>query len=861
MSAKNAVIELRGGRVRNLRNLDLEIPLGRLVAITGVSGAGKSSLAFETLFAEGRRRYVETLSTAARGLLDPIERPEVDFIGQIPPAIAVRQRFAETSWRPTVATAAELHPLFRSLFARAGRLHCTGCQREIQGFSPPQAAALIAQKVPATRVQIGFEIASRSDRARLSDPDLMDRLNRCLQAGFVRTIVGEQTLAANDLMESVRAGNAPAGAITIVVDRLTAGSPLPRLTESLEQACRYGHGVSITFSQSTGIEAAGRTGQIHLSDRTSAITNADVRTIDGQAWHVETWSEMLRCVPCGTTFTDPDPLLFSYNQPRAACPKCKGLGVVREKRGEHVPCAACGGGRLKPESLAWQFEGQSIADLLKSPADRLLADWSERLMGGAGNDHGLRQTHLAIEARLRLLVELGLGYVELDRPLRTLSAGEAQRVRLAGALATDLVHMLYVLDEPTAGLHPRDICSLMTSLRNLRDAGNSVVLIEHNVEVVAECDHVIDLGPGAGRDGGTVVFQGAPTNLRNAPASVTGMFLKRLTEPTESQPGKPVREPLGWLEFSGLTSRNLDNLSVRIPLGVLCVVTGVSGSGKSTLVNDCVAGLVEQTLRPGTTGGFSKGTVVGAERLRDVQRIEQAPLGRSRRNIPASYLGLLGPIRQLFASGGEAQARNFGPGHFSSHAGSPGCCETCGGLGVIEVDMQFLPDLETPCPDCHGLRYRKEILEIKYRGMSIAELLAQSAKELLPILRGQTRIQRKLKLLLDVGLDALTLGQPAHGLSAGETQRLRLAECLSRIRGGNCLIVLDEPTRGLHPADVSRLLRGFDHILSAGHSLLVVEHQRDVIAAADWVIEMGPGGGSNGGQVMAVGGNQMTSDK
>lgn len=871
-------IELRGIRVRNLRGIDLNVPLRRLVAITGVSGAGKSSLAFETLFAEGRRRYVETLSTASRGLLDPVARPEVDFIGQIPPAIAVRQRFAESSWRPTVATASEIHPLLRLIFSRAARLTCPKCQIAIESHTPSEAARVLRARPAETRIQVAFPLNPAQWTGTQHTGSQADLVAQLLKGGFVRAIVGERTQALGELANSVFSESSRER-VSVVVDRVTAGSEPKRLIDSLELAYRHGQGVCQTFTQ-----ARSTVGDELPATRGTTPGDGDerveMRIVDGQPWICEHWSELLQCPGCGSQFSDPDPLLFSFNQSRSACERCHGLGLlpskrqqdretsVRSTRTQAAPtpqtvdaaedsrqCPDCQGLRLRAEALAWQFDGQSIAGLLRQSVGNLLSRWPalrERLAGGS--DGPAQQAAETLERRLRLLDELGLGYLELDRPLKTLAAGESQRVRLAGALATELVHMLYVLDEPAAGLHPRDRSRLADALLRLRDAGNSVVVVEHSAEIISSCDYVIDLGPGAGSAGGTVVFAGTPAELIGAVGSETGAWLAKRNAPGSR---RVVREPSGWLELTGVTRRNLKSLSVRFPLGVLCVVTGVSGSGKTTLTAETLVPLVRAAQRAETTpparNAVDREAVTGAEQLHDVQLIEQGPLGRSLRSTPATFLGLLAPIRQLFAATAEAQSRNFGPGHFSFHASSAGRCETCDGTGVIAIDLQFLPDIVSDCPDCHGTRFRPEVLKVRYRGLSIAEVLSQSAQEALPFFRGQTRIQKKLKLLADVGLDMLSLGQPAQSLSAGETQRLRLAECLTRVRGGNCLIVLDEPTRGLHPADIARLLTGFDYILAAGHSLVVVEHQTQVIAQADWQIDLGPGAGDAGGRIVSAG--------
>lgn len=874
-------IELRGVRVHNLQNVDLDIPLGRLIVVTGLSGSGKSSLAFDTLYAEGQRRYVESFSTCSRRFLERFEKPDADRIEPIPPAVAVRQKSAERSRRATVGTATEIYDHLRLLFARAGAIECPGCQRLVERHTPASTQTALAGLEPGTRFIIcfpagGVSAGSRQDSSAGTPSQggtdaaggAAALVADLAAAGFNRLIAGGRTLAPAEAAPHIAPGEVPLA----VVDRLTAGTGSPeRLADSLELAFRHGGGSCVVLVQQA-VENSG-------PEKTAATPRfADRRiTVDAVEYVSLSFHARLICSGCGSEFAEPEPALFNFNSALGACPKCRGTGETAGDdaagRPAHV-CPDCGGTRLQPQALVVRFRGQSIADL-----NRLNAADLRRFLAGGSADAPVESRALAdqiraqIVPRLDYLIDVGLGYLTLDRPVRTLSRGEAQRVRLTAAFGSRFVNMLYVLDEPTAGLHPRDTQTLLAAIGRLRDAGNSVVVVEHDAAIIGQADQVIDIGPGAGRDGGRIVFQGSPRELAARPDSATANFLSGRAR--IAGPQSPVRrEPTGWLRLEGVEHHNLHDLAVDLPLGVLCVVTGVSGSGKSSLVEETLYPAIAAGLRGRAAAGtlppaadarpaakrpgapFVAGrcsSLTGIDQIDAALLIDQAPIGRSGRANPAGFVNLFGEIRTLFAGTAEAKVRNFSPRHFSFNSAAGGRCETCRGAGSIAVDMQFLPDVVTTCPDCHGSRYRREILDVRYRGQSIAEVLALTVSDAFSFFRGRTRLQRRLKVLKDVGLGYLTLGQPADTLSGGESQRLKLAAFLSRAARARTLFLIDEPTTGLHPADVSRLVDCLGQIIAGGHSLVVIEHNLDFIRHADYVIDLGPEAGAAGGRIVATG--------
>lgn len=902
-------------RVHNLQGIDLDLPLGKLIVLTGVSGAGKSSLAFDTLYAEGQRRYVESFPTYSRQFLERLEQPAADSIGRIPPAIAVRQTMPGGSRRATLASATEVLDYLRLLFARAGEIVCPTCRRPVIRHSPASVARLLAATTTSGRLQIGFPIVTRAMAESTTDDDLLRHLSHLTHAGFSRAVVGDATRPLSEITPAM----IRAAAVTlIIVDRLTTPiASSERLTDSLETAFREGGGSCVVLQEASAA---------HDMDASASAVPPKI-AVDGRDWSMTGYDEGLVCGTCQREFPTPEPAHFSFQSPLGACPVCRGLGVVdpvaaidSAPRGRRtggtksaivegqVVCPECHGTRLQPFALAVEFAGHSLPAVTAMTVDEALAfatrfsptrippsplagggpGWGGQMSRGSTEEITADALNVhfrlipPIVRRLELLRNVGLGYLTLDRPLRTLSRGEAQRARLAGACGSNLVNLLYVLDEPTTGLHPRDTERLLDVLLSLRDAGNTVVAVEHDPAVIARADHIVDLGPQAGHAGGRVVYQGPPAGVVNSPESVTGDFIagRRLVSATRRG---DRREPSGWLHLSDVNHHNLRGVSVAFPLGVLCVVSGVSGSGKSSLVLDVLLPAVERALRVRTQGEgegetrsegvretrrtasstpqlphsptppLTYSALTGTEQLENVVYLDAAPIGRSPRSQPASFLGIFGEIRTLFAGTAEAKVQNLTARHFSFNAAGGGRCETCAGSGSVAVDMQFLPDVVVTCADCHGTRYRREILDVKYRGLSIAEVLALTARDAFTFFRGRTRIQRRLKYLKEAGLEYLSLGQPARTLSGGESQRLKLAAFLSQGTRARTLIVLEEPTTGLHPQDVGRLLDCWNTLLAAGHSLIVIEHNLDVIRSADYVIDLGPEAGAAGGRVVAEG--------
>jgi excinuclease ABC subunit A len=939
-------IELRGVRVHNLQNIDLDIPLGQLIVVTGVSGSGKSSLAFDTLYAEGQRRYVESFSNDSRRFLERFEKPDADRIEPIPPAIAVRQKTGSRSRRATVGTATEIYDSLRLLFARVGVIECPRCRRRVERHTPASAQTVLAGLASATRFMICFPIGAKLTASRAaSQPGIKPvwpglersaapgsegiqgtlashpiRVNSDLiEAGFTRLIIGGTTVAVSD----AGANFAADARVLVVVDRLTAGTSIAeRLADSLELAFRHGDGACVVLvPRGTGVARATPAGSATPQPGTGETAHEpgkadpDRLTVDGGEYDILSFNSRLICPGCGTEFADPEPALFNFNSPLGACPDCRGIGERAADAQSPQVCPACQGARLRPEALAVHVAGRTIIELTRLTAAELLAlirESDKKRTGseliststkqsdtreapvpvlsdvpGPDDDRHERQRQMSEQIltlaanRLEFLINVGLGYLTLDRLARTLSGGEAQRVRLTAIFGAKFVNMLCVLDEPTTGLHPRDTERLLAAIQRLRDAGNTVVVVEHDATVIRQADQVLDIGPGAGRDGGRVVFQGTPQELASNGESATADFLSGRRQ-FAAAASCVRRSPTGWLRIAGVEHHNLRDVAVDFPLGVLCVVTGVSGSGKSSLVEETlhpavVAGLrarfengdsfraenleSRETARrarclspfsnPTATGRYA--SLTGLDQIDNIVLIDQSPLGRSARANPVSFLNLFGEIRTLFAETAEAKIKNFSARHFSFNFAGGGRCETCRGTGTIAVDMQFLPDVVTTCPDCHGARYRREILEARYRGLSIAEVLALTVRDAFPFFRGRTRLQRRLKVLKDVGLDYITLGQPANTLSGGESQRLKLAAFLARASRSRTLFVVDEPTSGLHPADVARLMDGLGQILAGGHSLIVIEHNLDFLRSADYLIDLGPGAGPAGGRIIAAG--------
>jgi excinuclease ABC subunit A len=910
-------IQLRGVRVHNLKDIDLDVPHRQLVAVCGVSGSGKTSLALDTLFAEGQRRYFESFSAQTRQFLEQLEKPDADLIDGLPPAIAVTHKDHSRSNRATIGAATEIDDYLQLMFARIGRVFCRSCGREVRRDSPASAARQLDALPPRTRFLIAFP------NPAVPGEELAVQLQNLREEGFVRAIVGDRLLnLTSDVLSS--GAEQQVSEVLAVVDRLVAGEPtIERLTDSLETAFAKGDGRCVVLAE--GFEVSGLPSS----------------TIDGRQWTIWSFNRALRCDACGVDYPLPDPRLYNFNSPMGACPTCEGFGNVVDmdmelivpdpnkslKDGaiapwntkayaheleellalapvygipvdvpfhtlndeqlrlvrEGVPernfgglcgffqwlekrkykmhlrvflsrwrsyrrCPTCHGARLRPEALATRIAGANIAELAERRIDDL-HDFFLRLELTNWEREVSRMMLDQVISRLGFLRQVGLGYLSLGRTLRTLSGGEAQRVTLTSTLGSSLVNMLYVLDEPSVGLHPCDVERLVHAVEVLRDRGNTVIVVEHEEAMLRAADRLIEIGPGAGERGGQVVFEGTLAELATAGQSLTGDFLAR-----RRGVSIPVRRPAthGRIRLVGARGNNLQNLNVEFPLGLLCLVTGVSGAGKSTLVQDTLYGALCRRKRKESAKPLPYSDVYGDGQIDDVILIDQSPIGRTPRSNPVTYVKAFDEIRQVFADTVDARTHNYTAGFFSFNVDG-GRCPTCGGDGYIEIDMQFLADVFMKCSECHGTRYRKEILAVTYRGMNIAEVLNMTVRQAFNFFRGQTKVQEKLKKLIDVGLDYLRLGQPANTLSAGEAQRLKLAAFISTATRNRTLFIMDEPTTGLHFADIVQLLDCFDALLSVGHSLIVVEHNLQLMRAADYIIDLGPGAAEQGGRIMAQG--------
>ena len=911
-------IVIKGAREHNLKNIDIEIPRDRLVVITGLSGSGKSSLAFDTIYAEGQRRYVESLSAYARQFLEQMEKPDVDSIEGLSPAISIEQKTTSHNPRSTVATITEIYDYLRLLFARVGHAFCYNCGREITQQSVQQIVDRLRAWPEGTRIHVLAPVVR--DRKGEYRKELSD-LRR---AGFVRAKVDGKLV---ELGEEINLNKNQRHTIEVMVDRLAIRSGIEkRLSDSLEVAFKYGEDL-------LKIERLnGATSEIYFSQR-------------------------FACVQCGISYPEITPRMFSFNSPHGACPECSGIGsimyfdpelVVQNEdlsladgaiapwatmnymqpvleslaahygfsldqpwktipakvrkvilngsgneeiefsyqRGDHRhgyarpfegvltwldrryketesesirevleaymnmrPCPACNGTRLKKESLFVRFNGKSISEVAAMPIKQALAFFENPKLSSQEAEIA-RLILKEIRERLSFLTGVGLDYLALDRSSGSLSGGEGQRIRLATQIGSSLVGVLYILDEPSIGLHQRDNRQLLATLKRLRDLGNSVLVVEHDRDTMLEADHVIDMGPGAGIHGGHVVAQGSPAEVMANQASLTGKYLSgELEIPVPSRRRQGSKR---WLTIRGARENNLRDITVSFPLGVIVCVTGVSGSGKSTLVLDTLHRALAQKLNASRerAGGYK--TLEGVEHLDKVIHVDQSPIGRTPRSNPATYTGLFTHIRDLFSQLPEARMRGYGPGRFSFNV-KGGRCEACQGDGIIRIEMHFLPDVYVTCEVCGGKRYNRDTLEIQYKGKSIAEVLNMTVLDAIEFMSSVPPIRQKLETMRDVGLDYIHLGQSATTLSGGEAQRIKLAKELARRATGRTLYILDEPTTGLHFDDIKKLLGVLARLADTGNTVLVIEHNLEVIKTADYIIDLGPEGGDRGGQVVAKG--------
>jgi excinuclease ABC subunit A len=939
-------IIISGARAHNLKGIDLALPRDALIVITGLSGSGKSSLAFDTIYAEGQRRYVESLSAYARQFLGQMEKPDVDSIEGLSPAISIDQKTTSRNPRSTVGTVTEVYDYLRLLWARVGHPHCHRCGAPIAGQSVEQ----ITDRVMTLPEGARFMVMAPVVRGRKGEyAKLLDGVRA---QGYARAVIDGDL---RRLDEEIELDKKFKHDISVVVDRLVMKPDLrKRLSESVEAATGLADGMVEIEVLSSGDGAGPDLGGAVAAEGPGALgRGADG---DGRRW---IFSEQFACLKCGTSMPELEPRIFSFNSPHGACERCHGLGfqrvidpelmvpdptlsisegalapftrsasryhrrlleAVAESRGIEVdrpwqdlpkrdrevllngtggerhdvtysnrfgrrryytvrfggilaelerryrntdsektreriescmslrPCPACDGARLRPESLAVTVGALGIHEFTRFSA-RAALEWIEAVELSETERAIARLIVREIAERLRFLDSVGIGYLSLDRAAATLSGGEAQRIRLATQIGSSLVGVLYILDEPSIGLHQRDNRKLLATLARLRDLGNTVIVVEHDEGTIRSADHIVDLGPGAGEHGGQVVAEGRPEAIEGEPASLTGQYLRgvRTIAVPESR-----REARGELRVRGARQHNLKGIDVSVPLGVFCCVTGVSGSGKSTLVNEILYRAVANRLHRARLRPGDHDRIEGLRNVDKIINIDQSPIGRTPRSNPATYTGVFDHIRDLFSKTREARARGYAPGRFSFNVRG-GRCEVCRGDGQIKIEMHFLPDVYVPCEQCHSRRYNRETLEVRFKGKSIADVLEMSVAEAVEFFEHIPKISRRLRTLHDVGLDYIRLGQPATTLSGGEAQRVKLATELSKVATGDTLYILDEPTTGLHFADVQRLLDVLSRLVDAGNTVVVIEHNLDVIKSADRLIDLGPEGGEDGGEVVATG--------
>ncbi len=918
MSQQGQIV-VAGAREHNLRDIHVELPRNALIVITGLSGSGKSSLAFDTIYAEGQRRYVESLSAYARQFLGQMDKPDVDSIEGLSPAISIDQKTTSRNPRSTVGTVTEIYDYLRLLWARIGHPHCYNCGRPIAAQSAEQIVDQVMTMEEGTR----FMVLAPVVRGRKGEYGKL--LEELRAEGFTRVKVDGEL---RRLEEEIVLDKKFKHDLSVVVDRLVMRPDLrKRLADSIETAVALAEGI------------------------------VEVERVDGG--QVETYSESFACLHCGTSMPELEPRMFSFNSPHGACPRCTGLGsqmeidpelvvpdpslslaegailpwsttqsnyyeqmtqaiadryevdmetsweeldeevrncflfgtngdriyisyhnrygrrrsyttsfegivpnlerryretdseYIREKIEEYMsvrPCPECGGARLRPESLAVKVGGLGINELTAMSARRAI-EWFDGLELSDTERQIARLVLREIDERLRFLDNVGVGYLQLERAAATLSGGEAQRIRLATQIGSSLVGVLYILDEPSIGLHQRDNSRLITTLKRLRDLGNTVIVVEHDEGTMRAADHIVDLGPGAGEHGGHVIAEGRPEAIMDVPESLTGQFLagKR-----EIEVPRKRRRPSGYIEIEGASQHNLRGIDAKVPLGVFCCVTGVSGSGKSTLVNEVLYKAVANRLHRAKMRPGAHRRIRGLDQVDKIISIDQSPIGRTPRSNPATYTGVFDSIRELFSRTQEARARGYKPGRFSFNV-KGGRCEVCRGDGQIKIEMHFLPDVYVPCEQCNGKRYNRETLDVRFKGKTIADVLEMPVEEALEFFRHIPKIKRRLQALHDVGLDYIRLGQPATTLSGGEAQRVKLATELCKVATGRTLYILDEPTTGLHFADVQRLLEMLGRLVDQGNTVVVIEHNLDVIKTADRIIDLGPEGGEEGGLIVASG--------
>ncbi len=782
-------LSIRGAKEHNLKNLNLRLPHDRLIIITGVSGSGKSSLAFDTIFQQAQMKFLEVLSPYARRFLEKVNRPEVEEIKGLRAGVAVDQRSIAPTPLSTVGTVTEIYHYLRLLFARLSTPYCPSCGRELQALSPEAIVEAVERRFSGEKIQVLAPLVRRKKGEH------REVFRRILKMGFLRARVDGEVLEVNPEMKLVRSSLHD---IEVVVDEGKLEGK--RLQRAIKTA-------------------------LEISSPSLVISSQGRDTL---------FSTSLHCPYCGISLPEPDIRLFSFHSPYGACAVCQGIGEVNGRK-----CPACGGKRLRKEALAFKVAGYDIGELSEMPV-RALREFLEKQKGLLENPVG-RKLLNEIRERIRIMEELGVGYLTLGRSLSSLSGGEARRVRLAGQLGLRLRGALYVLDEPSIGLHPKDQKRLVEMLKQLRDHGNTVIVVEHDEMTIREGDYILDLGPGGGKNGGWIVVQGTVEEVAKNPESLTGKYLSG----KESIPmPEERRKPRGYIKIRKARVHNLKNIDVDIPLGVMVVVTGVSGSGKSSLVID--------TLYRGLKGEkVEVEAIEGGENIREPVLVDQRPIGKTPRSNPATYIGAFTYIRKLFSSLPEAKRRGFSHSRFSFNL-REGRCPVCEGAGTVRIRMHFLPDVFVKCRECGGKRYKREVLEVKFRGKSIYDVLEMTVEEAYELFKDVPPVARRLEVLKDIGLGYIKLGQPSPTLSGGEAQRVKIAKELTRNVKSN-LYILDEPTVGLHFHDVKKLLQVLHRLVDSGSTVIIIEHNLDVIKNADWIIDLGPEGGEEGGEVVACG--------
>lgn len=805
-------IRIRGAAAHNLKQIDLDIPRDALTVITGVSGSGKSSLAFDTLYAEGQRQYIDSLSAYARQFLDQMPRPDVISIDGLAPTLAIDQKPGSHHARSTVATVTEIYDYLRVLYARVGTPHCSNCGSKIANQSIEQIIQTLGSLERSTKVVL---LAPMIRGRRGSHREIFEEIQRC---GLLRVRVDGQIFLLDEVPEL-----APRKLHTIeaVVDRLVIREGIDsRLTESVHLAMRLGKGVIAALLDSSS-----------------------------QPQEERLYSTLMACVECGSSFEEIEPRTFSFNSPYGACPQCDGIGRESDS---YKLCDACEGGRLRREALAVTVDEKSISDVSRMTlleAESWLSDLGNRL---SSTEQPIAQPiRVEVMRRLKYLIEVGVQYLTLGRSADTLSGGELQRVRLATSLGSGLVGVCYVLDEPSIGLHPADHDRLIKTIRDLQQAGNTVVVVEHDEATIREADFIVDIGPGAGTDGGSLISQGTPLEVERDTNSLTGAYLRgseMVTPPRKRRLVQPKRQ----IKIRGAEHHNLKKINVDFPLGCLIGVSGVSGSGKSSLINETLHPALATALGLKTMSPGRHKKILGVDLVDKLVPIDQSPIGRSPRSCPATYSGVLDEIRKVFAATREAKARGFTASRFSFNS-KTGQCPLCKGHGVERIEMNFLSDLFVTCTRCAGKRFNRQTLQVRFKGKTIAEVLNLSINAAVEVFENLPKVHRLLIALQKVGLGYLSLGQASTTLSGGEAQRVKLGTELARRATGKTLYLLDEPTTGLHFADVKRLIEVLHGLVDAGNTVIVIEHQFDLLASCDWIIDLGPEGGEAGGYLLGAG--------